>query len=214
LGSNGFLVLLQKDHPYGALLSSAATTIVGTGVGWTGVAGWSADGGATDLANEPVAALLVTTTRTPLLSDDIDGGDYGWPDSGGPVWPTWDRWDAVDTYTGATHPTNYTGTHLQDAHWVGRPTGDRSGYMPDSWVASQFQSCQALPYPINVATAPVSYNGKLLNHVGGPNFPDAIAVSQYGSMPGLIAGTAAVGLIGFAATHQARRRVARRTPLH
>jgi hypothetical protein len=206
LGSNGFLVLLQKDHPYGGVLSSGATKVVGTGAGWTGVAGWTADGGETEIVNEPVAALLVTTSRTPLLTDDIDLGNYGWPDQDGAVWPTWNKWDAVDTYSGATSPSNYTGTHFQDAQWVGRPIGDPSGYMPDSWVSSKFTACNDVPHPINVSTTPAGYNGKLLNHVGGPNFLTTVAVSQVGSLPGFVAGIAAVGLIGFAVTHPALRR--------
>ncbi len=49
IGSNGFLVLRQGGSTYS--VDPNATTVTGSGLGWTGVAGYAADGTATDIEN-------------------------------------------------------------------------------------------------------------------------------------------------------------------
>jgi large repetitive protein len=214
LGSNGFLVLLQGSSPWNTLVDPAATKIVGTGTGWTGVAGWSADSSATDIENESYAVFLVTAPTAPTLSGDIDVDNNRSIDTTGPGATLFNGWtvlDAVSNYESvASQATdaNYTTARFLDGEWMGRPTGDPSGLAQSDWVAAGFSNGQAPPvstYILDEAVEPASYANKVLNHLGSANFPENVEVSQFPVTPVLVGsaiGVAAIAVLG------RRRRIA------
>jgi hypothetical protein len=168
LGSNGFLVLLQRLSPYTP--NPAAAVVTGTGTGFGGAAGWQADSGATDIENESFTAMLVTAPTAPLPITDIDANNDGTPD--GTAYQSWTILDAVASLDPLTD-VGYAAAKFFDAEWLGRPTGDPSGLAQDDWVGSAFANGTPLPpaATLSESTAPASYSGFGLDHLGGPNWP-------------------------------------------
>jgi hypothetical protein len=169
LGSNGFLVIRQNGSPYP--VAAGATVVTGTGTGFSGAAGFLADTG-TDIENEGYTALLINSATAPTLANDVDANNDGTTD--GTVYGAWTVLDGVAALDTATASPNfaYAPASFFDGEWVGRPTGDPSGLVQSDWVGSGFSNTQTvIPFAIDETTVPASYSGKLLDHVGGPNFP-------------------------------------------
>lgn len=179
LGSNGFLLIAQKNNVYP--INPAATVVTGTGsAGFAGAAGWSADSSATDIENETFTAMLVSAPSAPALTTDIDANDDGTAD--GAVYPTWTVLDSVGSlesnssgidrvYSPVVFSWVDTGLSTNGAEWVGRPTGDPSGMTQGDWVGADFLGTQPdIVWELEVAS-PNSYTGFQLNHIGGPNWP-------------------------------------------
>ena len=89
-GSNGYLIIRQMGNTY--VVDGAATSITATGTGFTGAAGFQADGTATDIENASASFLLIQAATAPLLTDDIDADNDGVAD--GAVYGAWTIIDA------------------------------------------------------------------------------------------------------------------------
>jgi hypothetical protein len=173
LGSNGFLVLLQGgSNVWNSQVNAAATKIVGSGTGWTGVAGWQADSAATDIENEAYTAFLITSATAPSLTLDIDANNDGTAEALPAAWTILDGVSADANTTLGAPELLYATAKFLDAEWVGRPTGDPSGMAQADWVGSAFANGTVQLNPaLNETTEPTSYSGKVLNHIGSANFP-------------------------------------------
>jgi hypothetical protein len=209
IGSNGFLVLLQGGgSPYNAQVPANATKVVGSGTGWTGVAGWSADSSATDIENEAYTAFLVTTATAPTLTLDIDTNNDGTAESLPAAWTILDAVSADANATIGAPELLYATAKFADAEWVGRPTGDPSGLDQADWVGSSFANGTTnVNPPLNELTNPSTYAGQVLNHVGSPNFPAPPPEIPEAPMVAMLAVTGAA-IIGGATLLQRRRRTA------
>jgi hypothetical protein len=206
IGANGFLVLLQGSSPYNAQVPANATKVVGSGTGWTGVAGWQADSSATDIENEAYTAFLVTTATAPSLTLDIDTNNDGTAES---IPASWTVLDAVSAAAnapiGATERL-YATAKFADAEWVGRPTGDPSGLAQADWVGSSFANgTTGVNPPLNETVEPASYAGKVLNHVGSPNFPEPPAEIPEAPFVAMMAVSAAAVFGGLTLVQRRRR---------
>ena len=197
-GANGYLVLLQNGNSYTTAAGATVVTSTSSGFGGLGLptlARWSADGGATDLKQGSVSFLLVQTNVVPLLTDDIDtsptaAGD-GTPD--GSVYAGWNVIDSIGVITGsATSPTSYAAFNFSnpplgyDPIYVGRATGDTTGSTASDWVTTGALSGGPPPAAFTLSatnTAPVSYVGRALDHIGSTNFP-ALNQAPVNSVPG------------------------------
>jgi len=84
LGTNGFLVLLQKTNSYTFNASAAILVNTGSGSGWgsgaTSSIGHRGEGGQTELENASVTFFLIRSSVPPSLSQDIDQNNDGVPD--------------------------------------------------------------------------------------------------------------------------------------
>jgi hypothetical protein len=198
-GSNGFLVLLQNGHTY--TTQAGATVVTSTTTGFGGLPGgiFQADGGVTDIEDASATFMLVQTGVAPTLSDDVDVDNDGTPD--GAVYSGWNVRDSIgvldgsaigDRAYGAFNFSNNTGTNgtatgttvltAFTAGYVGR-IGDSTGSTAADWVASGVLGGAAPNWTLGVAaeTAPSSFAGKALNHIGAPNFVNFPPVN---SVPG------------------------------
>ncbi len=193
-GSNGFLVLLQKNNTYSVNSSANKLTNSGTGSGWgngsTSSIGHSADGSATDIENASASFLLIQTGFAPSLSNDIDSNDDGTPD--GSVYSSWTVLDSVAILDGGTTDTAYgsivfrNGTSggliqsratvvntLFTAGYVGR-WGDSTGSEVTDWVAAVDNFGGSAPnWTLGTGSNSPSagvFAGQALNHIGATNF--------------------------------------------
>lgn len=155
LGSNGFLVLLQKSNTYATSPLATVLTNSGTGAGWGSGAGssvgHSADASATDIENVSNTLMLIQAATAPLLTDDIDANNDGTPD--GAVFAGWTVLDAVgsldnsaagDFAYGLVNFINSTGGGVATSGttvstsfspgYIGR-IGDSTGATAADWVA-------------------------------------------------------------------------------
>ena len=200
LGSNGYLLLLQTGHTYGTTpgINPAATVVVGTGAGFTGLPGFASDAGG-DIENESYTALLVNSATAPALTTDIDSDNNGVAD--GATYASWTVLDAVATLDPLATDLGYAVAKFSDAEWVGRPTGDPSGTAQADWVGAGFPGAQPAPYALFGAD-PTGYEGELLDHLGGPNFPGPDPVVPDLALPAL----GAVTMLGMAAAAGMLRR--------
>jgi hypothetical protein len=207
LGSDGFLVFLQSLNPYQANtynpatnpdVSAAATIVVGT-TNFTGIAGYSSDnpGG---IENEAYTALMIrsqnpdTTCAAPSLTLDVDptnNATFTLP-------ATWTVLDGIAALEPGPTGVPYGATAIcNDGEWVGRPTTDPSGMDQDAWVCSPFDNGDTAPFTLGAITAPVSYAGLDLNHVGSANWPLPPPDVPEAPWALLLPGSALVGVGGF-----------------
>ncbi|WP_168563958.1 cadherin domain-containing protein [Crateriforma spongiae] len=199
-GSNGYLVMLQKDSPHVA--DPAANTLVSTE---TGFGGLPADlySDTHDLSERidfiigANAYILVQTGNEPTLGTDIDTNDDGVIDPA--IAATWQIHDSISLHpfvgrgdlaygnivyaeigTGLTainapQATAVIGT--EGFGYAGR-VGESSRSLPEDWVVGTVQNEAAAGDPARWALADnlfgepsqFPYAGRDLDHVGGPNF--------------------------------------------
>ncbi|MGH8245779.1 MAG: hypothetical protein ACREUU_05035, partial [Gammaproteobacteria bacterium] len=81
VGQNGYLVLLQKNHRYTPNPLATVVTNSDQGDGWgsgsSSSMGHRGEGGQTELENPSCTFLLVQTTNSPSIGDDLDQDDDG-----------------------------------------------------------------------------------------------------------------------------------------
>src|SRR5688572_8672777 len=84
LGTNGLMVLLQKNHLYSVNPRATAVVNTGSGPGWgsgaTSSIGHQGEGGKTELDNASVTFFLLRSNFAPEPDEDIDGNNDGVPD--------------------------------------------------------------------------------------------------------------------------------------
>ncbi len=99
-GTNGLILILQKDNSYdtSAAIADGTTVLVNTGTspGWgnggSSSIGHSGDGG-NDIENASVTFMLLQSGTAPTLTDDIDIDNDGVPD--GAVYAGWNILDSI-----------------------------------------------------------------------------------------------------------------------
>lgn len=198
LGTNGFLVLLQKSHIY--TVTPNATTVVnagagaGFGSGSSSSIGHRGEGGKTELDNSSVTFFLIRSTFEPEPDEDIDANNDGVLDGTFVNWTVMDSVGVLDAtgpgdfaygainYRRNTPPGNgaiASGVIVSVGFtpaYVGR-TGNTTGSNPADWVASNnlggTSPNWSLPDAAN--TSPSTLATQPLNHIGRPNF-GAVAV--------------------------------------
>lgn len=164
LGSNGFLVLLQKSNTYS--VNPSANTATGTTTGFGGLTGFSADSSGTDIENASVTFMLIRTTTAPTLNDDIDINDDGTPD--GAVFGGWTILDSVGI-TDASSDKAYGAHNFLNPFGSSNPGGylARTGYGTTDWLAS-VPSGTAPDFQTggSTATSPAAQANKSINTLG------------------------------------------------
>jgi Ca2+-binding RTX toxin-like protein len=112
-GSNGLLVLRQRNSTYTVNANARNITNTGTGTGWgsgaTSNIGHSADGGVVEVEDSSVTFMLIQSSTAPTLSTDIDSNNDGIAD--GAVFSSWTVLDSVSILDGGTNDTAY-GNHV------------------------------------------------------------------------------------------------------
>ncbi|MBK9215520.1 MAG: beta-propeller fold lactonase family protein [Chloracidobacterium sp.] len=182
IGSNGYLTIRQMNNTY--TVDGASTSIVGTGTGFTGAAGFAADSG-TDIENSSASFLLITTSTAPTLTDDIDPDNDGVAD--GVIYAGWVIRDpgvgVVDAATDSayspvvysTSPT-FVGSAGRDVvvtttamGYVGRQGTAQGNSSASDWYAGALGGT-APNWTMNAGDSyPAGYGGQALNHIGSLN---------------------------------------------
>ena len=208
IGGNGFLVLLQKTNSYRTDSLARVISQTGPDPGWGHGTGSTVkhkgEGGQTDLENGSCTFFLIQSSDTPSIGDDIDANNDGILD--GKVFARWTVLDSVGildsdgagdiaygklNFRRAGPPGNgamASGVVVSvpfTASYVGR-AGNSTGSMATDWIASDISVSQVAP-PFTLSdtshTAPPTYAGFPLNHIGAPNFGadpiPGIAVSNW-----------------------------------
>src|SRR5439155_8967462 len=155
---------------------------------------FSADAG-TDLPGGSESYLLIQAPTAPALTDDIDANDDGTPD--GVAYDGWTVLDSIGILDGDAGDHSYaaltfrkgtdgiaTGTVATvgfAAGYIGR-NGDSTGSTETDWVAGADLQGTAPNFFLNntgnpPSTEPVSYAGKPLDSLGGPNFVNVAPVN-------------------------------------
>lgn len=110
IGTNGFLVLLQKGHPYTVPAGANAAVNTGSGGGWgdgdSSSIGHKGHSDRTNIVNAPVTLMLVESTEAPKRSDHIDGNDDGMIDG---IATNWVILDAVGILDNSGSPAKVYG---------------------------------------------------------------------------------------------------------
>ncbi len=192
IGGNGFLVLLQNSNAYTAHAhASVAVNTVGPGWGQgasSTVGHRGRNSSSTDLENPSITYLLIQTSLAPANEVDLDADNDGVPEN--PVFSTWTVIDGVgildntglgDVAYGVINfrrnaaATVMPGTTVVPIDftpdYVGR-SGNTTGWTAGGWVASGNLAGLAPPFALGPSgsTAPSSFAGRQLNHLGAPNF--------------------------------------------
>ena len=192
IGGNGFLVLLQNSNSYTA--HPHATVIANTvGPGWghgpsSTVAHRGANSSNTDLENPSITYLLIQSSLAPANEADIDSDNDGVPEN--PIFSTWRVIDGVGildntglgdvAYGPINFRSNAAATVMPGStvvaisftpDYVAR-SGNTTGWGAGAWVAGG--DIAGLPPNFTLgpaaSTAPSSFAGRQLNHIGAPNF--------------------------------------------
>jgi hypothetical protein len=198
-GSNGFLVLLDKNSPYpvdsqaNVLMNSGSGAGFGSGssssIGHTGI------NAATDIAHASISYMLIQSSVAPTVNDDIDANDDGVAD--GSLFSQWSVLDSVGALgkssaagdfsyaaitfvntgglgvalSGTTVPVGFS------AGYVGR-TGNTTGSAATDWVASDLAGGSAPLFALDPTNVSIpSFAGRLLDTLGSPNFNSEIPSS-------------------------------------
>ncbi len=181
IGSNGFLVIRQSGNGY--IVDGAAAVVTGTGAGFGGVTGFSADGGGTDIENASVTFLLLQTQVAPTLTDDIDSNNDGTPEA--PVFGNWSILDSVAVVDNASD-TAYSNLAFSTAATFLASTGkdvvvttaaanvlarigNSTGNTAADWVGGDIVGTSPNFALSPTATFPASLRGARLNHIGSAN---------------------------------------------
>lgn len=190
IGGNGFLVLLQNSNSF-APHAHASVVVNSGGAGWghgpestVGHRGGSSS--RTDIEKPSITFLLIQSSLAPENGEDIDENDDGAPDSA--AFSTWTVLDGVgildNTGLGdvAYGPINFrrnaNATVLPGstvvaidftADYVAR-SGNTTGWDAADWIAAEGLSGAPPTYALGGATMPSSFGGRMLNHLGAPNF--------------------------------------------
>ncbi|MEZ6033873.1 MAG: hypothetical protein R3C17_12330 [Planctomycetaceae bacterium] len=181
LGSNGYLVLLQSGNTYS--VDSASATVSGTGSGFGGLPGFSADSGGTDIENSSVTFLLIQTAVAPTLTDDIDSDNNGVAD--GAIFAGWSVLDGISVidnaadaaFTNVVYSTaaTFVGSTGKDivattatANYVAR-VGTSTGDTAADWFGGGLEGTAPNWNLIAGDAFPASYDGQALNHIGSQN---------------------------------------------
>jgi len=189
VGSNGFVVLLQKFHTYATVSGATVLTNSGSLGGWGDGSGSSighgGDDGETNLFNASITFLLIRSTVAPANSDDADVNDDGVLDGVATNWTVLDAVGILDN-TGSPdkayglinfrrNPTaSATGTIVDigfTAGYVAR-NGHTVGWTANDWVAGDNLGGTAPNFTLGNTsnTYPTSRANAALNHIGGSNF--------------------------------------------
>jgi RHS repeat-associated protein len=213
LGTNGFLVLLQKSHVYAANSGATVITNSGSQSGWGDGSGSSlghqGDGGRTNLVDASVTFMLIQTSTAPGKGQNIDSNKDGVMDGMATNWVILDAVGVLDAdgspdtvygkinFRRNTSPGNTAlagGTIVPvgfTANYVGR-NGHSTGWNATNWVASDTLSGSAPNYTLHAtATYPAGRAGASLNHIGSSNFGE-----PYNFSPTLSVADAMSGMIG------------------
>ncbi len=188
IGTNGFLVLLQKGHAYSTVAGSGVVTNSATLGGWGDgsdtTVGHDGEDGRTNLENASVTFLLVRCTSTPSEQHlNIDTNKDGAFDGEAAAWIILDGVglldDATGTYgcgkinfveTGGTSSAtnkvfiNFTGGYVaRNGHTTGSASTD--------WVVADVSTNGTPQWQLHASNVvPSGRAGSVLDHIGGANF--------------------------------------------
>ncbi len=200
-GSNGFLVLLQKDSLYTPASGSAVYTNSGTGAGWgsgsSSSVGHSGDAGATDIENASATYMIIRAAVAPTLTDDIDtvGGTQGDGTPDGAIFASWTIQDSVgvldnsaagDFAYGAINFINNTGggvaisgTTVPVAFTAGflARLGSATGSAAADWVGADIATGTAPIFALSANSSQPQLAGAAINNIGAANSFGAPTVS-------------------------------------
>ena len=185
---------MQKANSYAPDANTAVLVHTGSGAGWgsgtSSSVGHRGESGQTDVENPSVTFFLIQTAGSINVGDDIDADNNGVPDGlifgGGTVLDSvgvLDADGAGDFGYGAinfrrnTSPGNGAGATgvivpvSFTPSYVGRAS-NTVGSASSAWVASDNLGGAAPDWTLGLTTntAPMSFAGAALNHLGAPNF--------------------------------------------
>lgn len=180
LGSNGFLVLLPQGNSF--VTDPAASVEASAAGGFSGILGWSGNGGAVAFERPSTSFFLISAATAPVVGTDIDsvGNNDGVPD--GSEHAGWTILDSIALADNANDKTyaalNFrvgagsvgTTVVLSVRAWYAGRYGDSFGALPASWVASGPLGGSNPNFLLSAANVyPSGMGGKPLNHIGGSN---------------------------------------------
>lgn len=184
IGGNGFLVLLQKDHPY--TVNSNATVIVNTGEleNWGDGSGTplehEGEGGRTDIENGSFSCLLIEANEKPDVETTIDADTNGIPDGVYSDWTVLDSIGALDdsgvgdfSYASTTFIENTGIGATGVVHVIGfRPSYLGRADTPTGWAVGNELGGVSPDWTLGLAanTDPPILASEPLAHIGSPNF--------------------------------------------
>lgn len=195
IGSNGFLVLLQKNHSYSTATGATVLTNSGTEGGWgdggDSSLGHDGDDGETNLFNASVTFLLIQSDEEPQNSDDADEDNDGILDGVSTNWTILDSVGVLDNggspdsvygyinFRRSGSPGNTaraSGTVVEvdfTAKYVGR-NGHSTGWSTNDWVASDDLVDNAPNFRLASGSKvyPANRAGADLDHIGASNFDE------------------------------------------
>lgn len=185
IGSNGFLVLLPGGNTYATDAAAAIETSGGSG--FSGIAGWSGNGGTNFFERPSSTFFLVSAASAPLPGSDIDGNNDGTPDGAFASWTVLDSIGIADNNKDRTYGAiNFrvgaslfgaTVTVASRPFYVGR-YGDSFGSAASAWVQSGILAGSNPNWLLAAAAIPLGVANKPLNHIGATNaWPNAAPVN-------------------------------------
>ena len=201
-GSNGMLVLLESASSF--TVDPAARVLRGSD-GFTGMPGniFSVDPGINNkqLRTGSNTYLLIQSNTPPSLTNDIDSNDDGTPDGAYLNWTILDGFTVFpwvenvwpqkayapivfrDSGVGSGMP-GATLVNTEELAYVGR-IGQSTGYTPGDWLAGNTTEVGTATWSFQLEDGifgvprPRAYAGRLLDHIGGPNWVGSISGSVF-----------------------------------
>jgi hypothetical protein len=169
-GSNGFMVLRQSGSPYSVNAASSVYTISGT-----------------DLENGSMTLLLIRSTVTPAIGNDIDNGGSGVPNAPYTSWTIYDGIGVIDNDNeNAYAPINYkeqgvsatvtTGILVDgsavasEIEYVAR-AGNTTGSTALDWLGANTAGAVPVLSIEGTRVTQAFYANRAINHWGSLNFP-------------------------------------------
>ncbi len=177
---NGYLVILPFNNAYAPQINPAATRLVSTATGFSGLPDgrWSSIG-SPNYDRSTVSFFLATSATAPVMGLDIDTDNDGVPESDPEV-----LWSVIDSISSSDHPLDRTyarinfrnsGTSSVGATatvgfrtgYYGR-LGDSFGSTAQAWVIGAAVT-GSYPNWVLAGSFPSTLSGKPLNHIGSIN---------------------------------------------
>ena len=188
IGTNGFLVLLQKTHSYATTTGSTVLSNTASKAGWgdlpDSTIGHCGDNGRTNIINAPLTLLLVRCTNAPDPHLDTDTNDDGQLDGEAAGWTILDGIGVLGAEPAGSYgygKVNFiksggsgSGTNVVLVNFTGSYVGRNGhtiGWASNDWVVADVVTNGVTKWKLHSSNVhPTSRANALLDHIGKSNF--------------------------------------------